>query len=765
MDSFEQARRSFLDGLACLGSGDPVGAERCFRASLGHLPDRPSTLTNLSAALLQQGRMEEAREAAARAVEVDPASADARVNLGLIALAGGQPAQARAHAEHVLAADARHPGALALAARAHQGEGNLPSAAAHWRTLAELRPEDPAVLAGLAAVLAGSGSPEEALALFERAAALAPDHPGVVLGQAAVLEQLGRIDAALAALRDARPRGADPDIGARCARLLVRLGRRTEALAELDAVLASAPDDAALWIERAVLMQDLDRGEGALASCERALALQPANASVWSAKGVILGRQHRHEDALACHLQAVGLAPQAAEAWSNKGNALHALKRHEEALADFDEATRLRPDFAEAWTNRGAAAQALHRFEAALADHDHALGIDPDHVRAWSNRALALNGLGRSAEALECVGRAIGLAPEDSHARTVRVSVLCSLERTDEAIAELETVVRLAPGDAERRFDLAILRLQSRDFARGWADYEARFRTRAYDSPTLQTTRPRWDGHRSASRLLVWGEQGLGDQILHGSMLQEAAALPQPVTVTLDPRLVGLFQRSFPGLRVIGGLEGLPESGYDEQVPIGSLGQTFRRSVEDFARSRTGWLRADPDRVAGVRTSAGLPAGRRVGISWRSINARIGTDKSIALEALATALAGIGVSLVDLQYGSTPEELERCRASTGVTIHRVPGVDLREDLEGVAAIISTCDAVVTISNTVAHLAGALGQPTLLLLPRMAGRIWYWSGLDGRCLWYPSVHLLRQEEQGEWSAPLARARTLLKEGDL
>jgi tetratricopeptide (TPR) repeat protein len=709
--------------------------------------------------------MEEAREAAARAVEVDPASADAWVNLGLIALAGGQPAQARVHAERVLAADARHPGALALGARAHQGEGNLPAAAARWRTLAALRPEDPAVLTGLATVLAQSGSPEESLALFERAAALAPDHPGVVLEQAAVLERLGRADAALAALRGARARASNPGIGVHCARLLVRLGRRTEALAELDAVLAMAPDDAAVWIERALLMQDLDRGEGALASCDRALALQPTNAAVWSARGVILGMQDRHEDALACHGEAVALAPAAPEAWSNRGGALNALNRYEEALADFDEAIRLDPRFAQAWTNRGVVQLALGFPDRALADHDAAIAVEPGHAKAWLNRSIALDRLGRADDAMASVTHAIELAPGDHAARVARAAMLCAADRAGDAALELEESMRRVPADPERRMDLSQLRLQCMDFARGWSDYEARFRTKAYGSAPLATSLPRWDGHRSASRLLIWGEQGLGDQILHGSMLQDAASLPQPVSVALDPRLAGLFQRSFPGLRVISGLEGLSESGYDEQVPIGSLGQTFRRSVEDFARSRTGWLRADPDRVAEVRAGAGLPAGRRVGISWRSLNARIGTDKSIALEALATALAGIGVSLVDLQYGSTPEELERCRESTGVPIHRVPGVDLREDLEGVAAIISACDAVVTISNTVAHLAGALGRPTLLLLPRVAGRIWYWTEVDGRSLWYRSVRILRQDVQGDWSTPLARSRSLLKDGDL
>lgn len=762
MDSFEQARRHFMDGLSRLGAGDAVGAEGHFRASLACLPDRPSTLTNLAAALLQQGRLAEARQMAARAIEVDPSAADAWLNLGLVALAEGASEEALGHAGRLLALDPRHTGALALGARALATAGQFEAAAARWRELLAARPDDAAALSSLGAALLVLGRLEEALAASGRAVACAPEHPGILERHAAVLERAGRIDDALLALQAARRHGAEAGVAVPLARLLARAGRSGEALAELDARLEAAGGDVAAWVERAVLLQTLGRSDEALASCDRALALDAGDASVWSAKGVLLGRQRRPEAALDCHLKAVALAPAAAEAWSNKGSALHALKRHEEALADFDEAIRLRPGYVEAITNRGAAEQALRRFDRALADHDEALRLDAGCALAWSNRALALNGLGRPDEALASAARAIELAPADHAARVTRVALLCGLDRAREALPDLEEAVRLDPADPEKRMDLSQLRLQCLDFARGWTDYEARFRTKAYDSTLLVTSRPRWDGHRSASPLLIWGEQGLGDQILHGSMLQDAARLPQPVSVLVDARLVPLFQRSFPTLQVRAAGHAPTEADYDEQVPIGSLGRTFRRSVEDFAAARAGWLLPDAGRVARLRGDPAWPDGLRIGISWRSANPRIGSDKSLALAALAAGLGTDGIRLIDLQYGSTGDELAACREATGVDVHRVPGIDLRDDLDGVAAIIAACDWVVTISNTVAHMAGAIGRPTLLLLPRVTGRIWYWSEVDGCSLWYPSVRILRQDVQGDWSGPLARARALLRE---
>lgn len=761
MDSFEQARRHFMEGLSSLTAGDPIAAERHFRASLERLPDRPSTLTNLSAALLQQGRLEEAREAATRAVQGDPAAADAWVNLGLATLALGATDEAQRHAERVLTAHAGHAGALALSARAYRAAGNLESAADRWQQLADAHPQDAGAWSSLATTLAEAGRIEEALVASERSLAGSPDDTGLLVQRAAVLERAHRPADSIAALRRARRHGGSAEAGLPLARLLASAGQPAEALAVLDDVLAVAPEGVEAWVERAVALQRLGRAEEALACCERAIALRPGDASVWSAKGVLLGRLKRHEEALACHRRAVELAPQAPEAWSNRGSSLHALKRHDEALLDFDEALRLRPGYAEAWTNRGAARQALEHFDEALADHDQALRLEPTNALAWSNRALALNGLDRPEEALASADRALELAPGDLSARTARAAILCGLDRAEQALPDLEEALRLDPSDADRRFDLSHVRLQCLDFVRGWADYEARFRTKSYDSATLASSRPRWDGHRSASRLLVWGEQGLGDQILHGSMLQDLCSLPQPVTVAVDTRLASLLQRSFPSLSVRGGLDALAESEYDEQVPIGSLGQTFRRSAADFAGVREAWLVPDPVRVAEVRACADRLPGLRVGVSWRSANARIGSDKSIELDRLAECLGAAGGTLVDLQYGSTAEELEACRARTGVTVHRMPGVDLREDLEGVAAIIASCDVIVTISNTVAHMAGAIGRPTWLLLPRVTGRIWYWSEVDGRSLWYPSVRILRQTVQGDWSGPLGRAQAMLR----
>jgi ADP-heptose:LPS heptosyltransferase len=149
------------------------------------------------------------------------------------------------------------------------------------------------------------------------------------------------------------------------------------------------------------------------------------------------------------------------------------------------------------------------------------------------------------------------------------------------------------------------------------------------------------------------------------------------------------------------------------------------------------------------------------GLSWRSAAPKVGTAKSIALRDLSPLLELEGIQFVDLQYGDTVAERQTVQAATGVEVLHVDTVDNRQDLDGLAALISACDVVVTISNTTAHLAGALGIPTLLMLPTGVARHWYWH--EGRVdsPWYPSIKIFRQRAVADWSGVFAEVREELQ----
>jgi hypothetical protein len=226
-----------------------------------------------------------------------------------------------------------------------------------------------------------------------------------------------------------------------------------------------------------------------------------------------------------------------------------------------------------------------------------------------------------------------------------------------------------------------------------------------------------------------------------------------------------MMERAWPGLEFVSAEQArlMGEAEYGAHVPLGSVGRYVRPDVESFVRQPRGYLKAREDRLeeVGRVMREELGAGFRCALSWSSGNAVVGQHKTMELADMGHVLGLPGVSFVDVQYGETAEQVRRAEQAHGVRVRRVPGVDVWGDLEGVLAVLHVCDAVVTTSNTTAHLAGALGKPAVVLVPYSAGRFWYWHEVGGLSLWYPSVRVLRQPAKGQWGPVLEQAAQWLR----
>jgi hypothetical protein len=263
----------------------------------------------------------------------------------------------------------------------------------------------------------------------------------------------------------------------------------------------------------------------------------------------------------------------------------------------------------------------------------------------------------------------------------------------------------------------------------------------------------------------VLPEQGLGDQIFYGAMLADLQATGVESFVCLDERLQSLFGRSFPELDFV-----LPEELtsidsskqlFGAQIQLASLGRIFRRSTADFSRITSPYLAANKELISTLRKQQrqDQDANFICGLSWTSANAETGSTKSIKLDDLHPLLKVDGTKFINLQYGDTSEERLRVREQIGVDIVQFDGIDNKNDIDELAALISSCDIVITVSNSTAHLAAALGKPTLVLLPHHTP-LWYWHLGSRTSPWYPTVTLLRQEIAGDWAKPINETIDLL-----
>jgi tetratricopeptide (TPR) repeat protein len=455
---------------------------------------------------------------------------------------------------------------------------------------------------------------------------------------------------------------------------------------------------------------------------QRALSFDCARSDLWYLMGSLQRKLQRYDRAVLALRRALWISPNSVNSRSDLGAAFLEAGDVELAAEQFRLLLSLSPADPRTHNNLGACAQAIGAVQRAMTHYQHALALAPTDETGWYNLSTLLMGMGELGESLR----------------------------------GFERVKRIQPGHAKSMWNGGLVRLSLGEFQRGWADYEWRFDVKPQDR-TIDADNT-FDATRDVTaRVLVWGEQGVGDEVMFGSMLGEFRGWCGKMLVQMDKRLIPLFRRSLPqdvefyerGSVVSEGL-------YDSHIPIGSLGLHLRPSRESFEGHRGAYLKADPDRVRALRESFGLVEGERlIGVSWRSSNPETGAGRSLPLWELAQVLGGEGRRLVNLQYGSVQEEIAEAQARCGIRVEQVPDLDCQNDLDGLAALIMVCDEVVSIGNATAHLAGALGQRTTVLLPYSPS--WRWMAKGEESPWYQSVRLLRQAERGDWLSVIQAVR--------
>jgi hypothetical protein len=280
---------------------------------------------------------------------------------------------------------------------------------------------------------------------------------------------------------------------------------------------------------------------------------------------------------------------------------------------------------------------------------------------------------------------------------------------------------------------------------------------------TRQFPYPRWAGEPLAGkRLLVWGEQGIGDEILYSAMYEEVAGAAQACVIECAPKLLAQFTRSFPGARVVPRSDPPhPDTAqpFDFQSPAGTLACWLRPDIAAFP-ARAGHLVADLARVAAWRERiARLGDGLKVGFSWRSSNLK--GERALACTRLDQwgAIFGVpGVRFVSLQYDECSEELARARERFGVELTAFPEVDLYNDLDEAAALTCALDLVISAPTAVSLHAAALGVPTWQM---SYGADWHMHGTD-RNLWLPSITTFKRAWDQEWETVIAAIAARLRE---
>ncbi|MFZ5723007.1 MAG: hypothetical protein ACOY33_05040 [Pseudomonadota bacterium] len=478
--------------------------------------------------------------------------------------------------------------------------------------------------------------------------------------------------------------------------------------------------------------------------------------------------------------------PEAARQHLERGKAHHAAKNLAAALQEYQAASRLAPDSEPVLFALGALAMDAHDWTAAEKIQRHLEILFPGRHRA--RLALAIFNQQRHADALPVLEQ---LAAEGRMDLNCALAYAVSLERCgqpERAVQILQDIYRGSNSEsAAVLLASALLRMGRRtdldewlprllqdhphntqllagrsehaflsgDYATGFDYMHYRWAVAMEPPKSSLLACPAWDGQRFDGTLLVAAEQGLGDEILSSSVFEELVRIGQPSLIDCEPRLLPLLRRSFPALefcdRKSDMLVQRSREPATRKIDAMELGRFFRRDIARMPE-RNAWLVADPQRTAEWRSwlAEHFPDRRAVGVSWRSTRHLIGDSKSIPVTDLRELLGHPGFACINLQYGDTGTDRAQLQA-TGLSLHQPPGLDLTGDIDGLCALIAALDAVVTCSNTTAHLAGALGIPTRVMLPGGRYVLWYW-GHDGETTpWYRSLRLFRGPPRKSWPA--------------
>lgn len=332
----------------------------------------------------------------------------------------------------------------------------------------------------------------------------------------------------------------------------------------------------------------------------------------------------------------------------------------------------------------------------------------------------------------------------------------------EKAVATLEEFFQVFPDDRSQDFLYSTICFSLSRFDRAWKYYEGRWDPKkgGRDKIKPQFIKPEWTPELGYKSILIWAEQGLGDQILHGTIIDDFSKKFEKTYLSVDPRLVQIFKKSFPHITVLSLFDSIGQDFFDYQICLTSIGQYSRTKLDDFYPLKTHY---NIPQITKANDNKRL----KCAISWKSASGMHSKLKSSSLNSLRKILELNQIDFFNIQYTNEKEEVDKFKNEYGIEILDPPNLDVKNDLEGLVKFIHSCDFVLTTSNTNAHLAGAIGKKTYLLLPTAAGRIWYWENYyQGKNIWYPSIEKFLQTNSYDWTDPVELAyEKILKDYDL
>ena len=548
-----------------------------------------------------------------------------------------------------------------------------------------------------------------------------------------------------------------------------QVGRHEIAVNLITHAIEIDPQQVEAYNNLGIVFKEQKKLEKSIQTYHKAIEINPDHAEAHYNLGNAYQEQGKSEKSIQAYHKAIKIQPDYAEVYNNLGIVFKEQGKLEKSIQAYHKAIEIKPNYAEAYNNLGNAYQGQGKSEKSIQAYHKAIEIKPNYMQVYNNMGNAYQEQGELKPAIQAYHKAIKIQPSSAEAHNNLGNAYQEQGELKLAIQAYHKAIKIQPNFAEAHNNLGQILLLLGNFHQGWEEYEWRWQCRNSPAGERNFPQPLWNGSNLHGKsILVWTEQGIGDEIMFANLLDSLKKIGTNIIVECEKRLVPFFQRSFPEIQ-FAPRENPPNSrllnsDIDYQIPIGSLGQWLRTDEDSFKQNRQSYLTTCAEKSEQIQKRYQSLADDNilVGISWKSIGIkqRQTLSKSTALKDWTSILSQRDCHFINLQYGDTEPELEQFQAVTGLRIYHDQEIDPLQNLDDFAAQVSALDLVISTSNTTAHIAGALGKRVWTLLPYMPD--WRWMLNRNDTLWYPCMRLFRQHTIGDWNDVFQRVGLALEQ---
>ena len=430
------------------------------------------------------------------------------------------------------------------------------------------------------------------------------------------------------------------------------------------------------------------------------------------------------------------------------------LRKYEDSISNLKKALKISVN-AKSFYILGNVYRENGQFEEAKRSFEKSIDINKEFTQS----KLSLANLEIDYENYERAGRMLDEIIKSNESETVLISakimignILKSKGDFEKAIKINQDILEKDTNNVDALYNISQCYLFTKEYEKGWTYHESRYNLQSlvllkqiYES----FNKPRWDLSKPKRNVLFYGEQGIGEQIIYSQFFETVRDQFDDSTIAVNEKLIPFFKKVYPNTKIINYKKIFEYKDYDYHLPMGSMGLYFQRFIDQNNLKREISYSSNskiPDKIKKLRC----------GISWKSTNRIFGNKKSIKLEKLKKILLHENIEFINLQYTDETKEINLIEKNLNKQIFTKHEIDCFNDIDGVASLIKTCDFVISVSNSNAHISGKLGVKTFLLLPYNDGKLWYWGlNADKDVVWYPSILPIRQESANNWDSCLSK----------